>query len=370
MPRILDEEPIGSIELSAGFPVLESKLNRPRWREGLVARPRLEHRFASLGRFPLLAAVAPAGYGKSTALSEWVGSDERAAAWLTLDERDIDPAVLLRYLTLALRQVIGPSDQAFEDLRVRGESAWTSALATVARLVAASSQPFILVIDDAEIASQASIDAIVMLAQGLPAGSQIALATRTARLLPVPHLMAAGVLAMVEREDFALDDAEAARVLAMAGARIDAAEAHRVNEAAEGWAAGVYLAALSLRSGSPSGDGTAIPVTGRRLVADYLRAEILARLPYDDRQFFVRTSVLDRLAPALCDAVLETTRLVGAVARARAIEPVPRPARRPRGNLSLARHAPRAARRRAVPDNAGDRTRALSPGGDLVRGCR
>ncbi|MFL5777318.1 MAG: hypothetical protein ACJ761_00110, partial [Chloroflexota bacterium] len=273
-----------------------------------MPRPRVVARLDGLRDVPLVMVVAPAGYGKSTGLAEWQAADNRATGWLALDERDADPAVLLGYIALALDRAIGLPAGVFEALRVKSGSAWASAIPTLAAALAAAPHPFALVIDDAEVATEAALDIIVSLARNLRAGSQIVLGTRTARAVPVPRLLASGLLGLIEREDLILDDAEAGEVLVRAGARLDADEVHRVNQAAEGWVAGVYLAALSLRSGTlPGPHGTPIPVTGQRLVAEYLRWEILARLPGDDVRFLVRTAILERLNPSLCDAVLQTT---------------------------------------------------------------
>ena len=160
-----------------------------------------------------------------------------------------------------------------------------------------------LVLDDVhELENHDCLDALPALLLHVPQGSQLVLSGRTEARLGLPKLRADGELLELGPAALALNDAEAHALLVAAGADVTEAEAAALNEHAEGWAAGLYLAALSLDGGSSSlasfgGDD--------RFVTDYLRAEELARVEPAELEFLLRTAVLDRMCASLCDAVLE-----------------------------------------------------------------
>ena len=240
----------------------------PRTRRGVVARTTLVNRLCAAADVPVVAIAAPAGYGKTTLLAQWVERDPRPHAWISLDRRHNDADVLR---------------------------------ATVAEH-APSRGAMLLVLDDVDaLRSDAAFEVVQSLVDDLPAGSTLALASRAELRLPLPRYRAEGRLVEVGPDDLALTRREAQSLLRQAGVLLPESGVEELERRTEGWPAGLYLAALSLRSGAdPStfaGDD--------RLVADYLRAEHLAPLAPSVRTFLLRTSILDRISPALCDAVLE-----------------------------------------------------------------
>ncbi|MGZ6295729.1 MAG: LuxR C-terminal-related transcriptional regulator [Candidatus Limnocylindrales bacterium] len=289
-----------------GVPViLQTKLAPARMRPGFVARPVLVERLRGLRGSPTVGLFAPAGYGKSTLLGEWAERDGRPFAWLTLDERDNDPAVLLGYVALALQRLEPIPAEVLASIASPGASIWTAAVPRLGAAIAASVGPFVLAIDDFEhLDDQTGTDILVVLAEHLPPGSQIAFAGRSPGRLPVARLLAAGRLATVGADELALRDDEAAAVVARAGVALPPAEIQALNRRMEGWPVGVYLAALSASpAGVPTGD---LPIAGRdQLVARYLREQLLDRLSTERQRFLTRTAVLDRLSGSLCDRVLE-----------------------------------------------------------------
>jgi LuxR family maltose regulon positive regulatory protein len=294
--------------LPGGYSILEAKLRPPTWRQGLIGRPRLVARLDARTDVPLIVLLAPAGYGKSTLLAEWTTRIERPSIWLHLDERDNDPAVLLGYVAVALARFAGLEDAAYAAAVASGPSVWAVAVPSIGSALARLTTPFVLVFDELEhVTSQESLDVIVALAAHLPAGAQFALATRTADRLPIARLLAADRATLVERDVLELDDEEAADLLALAGSRRSAEQVRALNAVAEGWAAGLYLTALAARSQTSADRPTPLPADDRRLVADYLRSEVLDRLPPEDVRFLIRTATLDRLNASLCDHVLETS---------------------------------------------------------------
>ena len=247
--------------------------------------------------------MAPPGYGKTTALAQWAARDGRKFAWVSLDHRDNDPAVLLTYVAEALNADGTVEPAVFKALTGAGDSLWAKGLPRLGSALAARHDPLVLVLDDVhELENHHCLDALLALLPHVPQGSQLVLSGRTEARLGLAKLRADGELLELGPAALALNDAEAYALLGAAGLDVTEAEAKALNEHAEGWAAGLYLAALSLDGGSSSpasfgGDD--------RFVTDYLRSEELARVEPAELEFLLRSAVLDRMSGPLCDAVLE-----------------------------------------------------------------
>jgi LuxR family transcriptional regulator, maltose regulon positive regulatory protein len=280
---------------------LRAKLDVPSPRPGLVERTRLVQRLAKARSGRVVSVVAPPGYGKTTALGQWAARDGRQFAWISLDHRDNDPVLLLTYIAEALN-----GDGALEPgvfKAISGDSLWTTGLPRLGAALASRQEPLVLVLDDVhELENHDCLDALAALLAHVPSGSQIVLSGRTEARLGLPKLRAAGELLELGPATLALNDAEAHALLAAAGADVTEDEARALNARAEGWAAGLYLAALSAGS-----DGSSLSSFGGddRFVTDYLRSEELARADPAEVEFLLRTAVLDRMSAPLCDAVLE-----------------------------------------------------------------
>jgi LuxR family maltose regulon positive regulatory protein len=287
------------------FEVLTSKLDVPPPRPGLVERKQLVERLsrARSGRF--VSIVAAPGYGKTTVLGQWAARDAREFAWVSLDQRDNDPVMLLTYIAEALNADGGIEPEVFKGLSGAGDSLWATGLPRLGRALASRNAPVVLVLDDVhEVEEYECLDALAALLLHVPRGSQLVLSGRAEARLGLAKLRAAGELLEFGPAALALSDAEAHELLSAAGMDVTATEAAELNEHAEGWAAGIYLAALSFDG---AGDNPPLSAFGGddRFVTDYLRAEHLARLSPDEVEFLTRTSVLDRMSGQLCDAVLE-----------------------------------------------------------------
>src|SRR5215204_1222331 len=256
---------------------------RPR---GLVARPRLIRRLLEARDAPFVLVVAPAGYGKTTLLSEWAACDGRRFAWIDLGAGDHNPGRLL---------------------------------AAANRTVHGSEAPTVLVVDNAHLVSTSeTFDALDELARSMPYGSQLALASRSEPELPVGSLRADRRLFELRGGDLAMTRSEAGALLAAAGIRLPGAGLDTLMRRTEGWPAGLYLAALSLGA-QPNVDAALSRFAGDdQVVADYLRDELLARLEPAQVTFLLRTSILATLSGSLCDSVLDegdSARVLGALAR-------------------------------------------------------
>jgi len=288
--------------------LLESKLRPPWSRPGLVCRSALVERLLT-SRAPIVAVVAPAGYGKSTLLGQWMDAARSRQAWVSLDARDNDPGTLLSYLATALDRV-----EPMEPTLLRALTAPSSldlAAGGHRLAIAASSMrtPFTMVLDQVEaIQNPTCRDTIAELALGLPRVSRLGLASRTEPPLPMPQLRAHGRVVEITAEDLAMDEHEARQLLLAAAVTLDEVPFRELLQRTEGWPAGLYLATLAA---DPAGAEVAVAgldMHGNdRIVADYLRAEVLSALPRDVTRFLVRTSVLDGLSGPLCDAVMGAT---------------------------------------------------------------
>jgi LuxR family transcriptional regulator, maltose regulon positive regulatory protein len=274
----------------------------PALRAGLVPRDRLVARLAAARDAPLALAVAPAGYGKTSVLAQWAAEDPRPFAWITLDPDDDDPVRLIASLALALDEV-EPVGCEFFARSARGGHAAATLVGRLARCLAGRSRPFVLVLDDAHVlAAPETFAAIATVVAHMPAGSTLALASRTEpELLPVGRLRAERRVVELRARDLVMTRAESTLMLVGLGLR--PADVDTLVARTEGWPAGLCLAALALRE-QPDHDAALARFGGDdRFVADYLREEVLAGLPRETVQFLMRTSVLDELTGPLCDAV-------------------------------------------------------------------
>jgi LuxR family transcriptional regulator, maltose regulon positive regulatory protein len=287
------------------FEPLESKLDVPRIRSGVVPRTALVKRLIA-SSVPLVVVAAPAGYGKTTLLAQWIAEDERPAAWLTLDEGDDDPSRLLSYLVFALERV-GPVDSVFPVPPDPGPEFTAHVLPRLARTLQSSQRPFLLVLDEADhLESPEIVDLIGKLVGHIPTGSQIVLSGRAEPPMPLKRMMAGGAVKEIGVRELALSAAEGQDMLERAGVPMMAEDADNLVRRVEGWPVGLYLLALAMRNGTRS-SAMRSREAGEESIIDYLREEVLAAMPSDRREFMVGTAVLDRLSGPLCDAVLQRT---------------------------------------------------------------
>jgi LuxR family maltose regulon positive regulatory protein len=287
--------------------VAPGKLRVPALRPGSVPRTALVNRLRAARDVPVVTVVAPAGYGKSTLLAQWAERDSRPCAWVTVDERDNDPLTLLRYLAAALDRIAPIEMRLVEALSKPGRSVWTKLVPRLAAALGSCPEPSILVLDDvSRLASRGSLDIVATLAAELPAESTLALAGRTQPELPIATLRADRLLFEVGPEQLALNRREAGRLLRSTGLELQDDDVDDLLERTEGWASGLYLAALALQDGGDFG-AVSLFAGDDRSVADYLRAEYLTAIPPERLAFLRRTSILDRMCGPLCDAVLGRT---------------------------------------------------------------
>ena len=292
--------------LKSSFELVESKLHPPLARPGIVSRTVLVDRLLAAPAAPVVCVIAPAGFGKTTLLAQWAQEKGSRVAWVSADQRDNDPAVLLTYIVVALDRV-EPIDLKVGGALVAPGASIVGAVPRLVAAVAAMTQPVALVLDHVEpLVNQECLDMIAELAIQLPTGSQLLLASRARPPLPVALLRAQGRVMELGAEELAMDPQEARALLEDGGVGLGDAEAAELIGRTEGWPVGLYLAALAHKAGGPRQVWAGFSGADR-FMADYLWSEFLGQLPPERLTFLTRTAVLDRMCGPLCDAVLDTT---------------------------------------------------------------
>ncbi|WP_234027655.1 LuxR C-terminal-related transcriptional regulator [Pseudonocardia dioxanivorans] len=282
-------------------PLLATKLHVPTRRRALVPRPRLSERLSRADGAALTLVSAPAGFGKTTVLTEWLdsgGTGAGAAAWLSLDEGDNDPAVFWTYVLAALRTV---SDAI-------GADVGSSVDAVPTRLVnelAALPGELVLVLDDYHVVDSSEVrDGVQLLVEHLPAQVRLVIATRTDPVLPLARMRARGELVELRAADLRFTAEEAATYLGeVMGLDLTGDDVAALEARTEGWIAALQLAALSMQDRDDVAGFIANFAGDDRYIVDYLVEEVLQRQPEPVRSFLLQTSVLGRLTGPLCDAV-------------------------------------------------------------------
>ena len=290
------------------FPILESKLTPAPTRPGLVTRVQLLDWLEAWAATPVVAISAPAGYGKTTLAAEWAKRDPRPFVWLSIDRHDNDPTVLLTYLMVGLDRVEPLDPWVLGVLASRGVSISQTVLPRLGAALASKALPVVVVLDDVHLLhDQQGLDALAVLVDHLPPGSQLVVISRGEPALPMARWRAEGRLAELGPGELAMSPVEAGSLLSTVRVELSETEVAELTRRTEGWPVALYLAALSIKAQYPR-DDVAVGFGGRdRLLVDYLQSELLVRLSPTEVQFLTRTAVLDRLSGPLCDAVLGTT---------------------------------------------------------------
>ena len=255
---------------------------------------------------PVVFVSAGPGWGKTTLLAQWAASSERPFAWVNVDESDNDPIVLLTYVAVALDRVAPLDPRVFDSLGTPGVSVEATVVPRLGAALATIGEPVVLVLDDLHlVGSPAALDAVAALARHVPEGSQLALSARGEPAFPLGALRARGLVVEIGPDDLRMDEAEARELVSAAGVDLAEEQITELTERTEGWSAGLYLAALSIRARGINVRNAATFSGSDRLVSDYLQSELLAHLPPYAFRFLTRTAVLRRMSGPLCDAVLE-----------------------------------------------------------------
>lgn len=290
-------------------PLIETKLFLPPRRPGLVPRARLVARLEAGVARRLLVISAPAGFGKTTLLAEWL-STRSSVAWLSLDRGDHEPAVFWTYVITALRRVapgIGADELAL--LALSRPPPIQQVLTTLLNEVGVTGTDIVLVLDDYHLVDGPEVqDAMVFLIDHLPPSLHLVVATRADPAVPLAGLRARGELAEIRAAELRFTPDEAATYLnEIMGLGLTARDVTELEDRTEGWIAALQLAALSMQGRADASGFIAGFAGDDRYIVDYLVEEVLARQSGEVRAFLLQTSLLTRLTGSLCDAVTGTT---------------------------------------------------------------
>lgn len=287
-------------------PLLATKLYIPPPRPKLVVRPRLIARLDEGLQRGLTLISAPAGFGKTTLISEWVAGGRRPVAWLSLDESDNNPSLFLMYLVAALRSIDSDLGAGMLNLLQAPQPPPAERfLTSLINALAERPQVFTLVLDDYHrIESRPVHQALAFLLDHLPPQLHLVIASRADPPLALARLRAQRRLTELRAADLRFTPDEAAAFLnRVMGLGLSDADMALLAARTEGWVAGLQMAALSMQGRADTAGFIRAFTGGHRFIIDYLVEEVLQRQPERVRRFLLQTSVLGRLCGPLCQAV-------------------------------------------------------------------
>jgi LuxR family transcriptional regulator, maltose regulon positive regulatory protein len=292
--------------------LLSTKFTIPPARPERVSRPRLLERLNHLPDYRLALVSAPAGYGKTTLLSEWAASQQLdlRVVWLALDEADNDVARFLIYLGAAIDPIVPQLGRRIAALLQPPQPSPSTAILTdLINELANTATPLALVLDDYHvIEAQAIHEAVTFLLDHAPAQLHVIIVTRADPPLPLARLRGRGQLDELRAVDLCFTPDEANLFIERATHRtLSTEEIAALTARTEGWAAGLQIAAMSLLKQPEAAQFVGAFAGSNRNILDYLLEEILLQQPEERQSFLLQTSILDRLSGAACDAVTGRT---------------------------------------------------------------
>lgn len=291
--------------------LLATKLHVPSLGVQLVHRVALLDVLSAGLRRKLTLLSAPAGWGKTTVLAQWAlaGGEDKRFGWLSLDPSDNDPVWFWMYVIAALQKTSPGVGMRAVELLAMGADPVQVVLPTLLNDLDPIAGPMVLILDDYHLVTNRAVhEQLAFFISRLPADLHLVLATRSDPLLPLARLRASGDLAEVRTDDLRFGAGEAEHLLNdVLGLELAHEDIELLHRRTEGWAAGLYLAALSLAGRADTPAFIKTFAGDNRHIVDYLMAEVLDGQPPHLRSFLLRTSILRRLSGPLCDAVLQTS---------------------------------------------------------------
>lgn len=291
--------------------LLTTKLSVPVLRPQIISRVALTETLYAAGQRKLTLLDAPAGWGKTTLLAQWIERERPRSqvAWLSLDPADNDPARFWTYVAAALQAAHPGLDTRAAELLGINADPQQVVLPTLLNELAALDEAIVLVLDDYHVVTARPIhEELAFFIERMPPSFRLVIATRSDPPLPLARLRAAGQLLEIRADDLRFAEGEASQMLNnVLELGLTAQDIELLCQRTEGWAAGLYLAALSLEGRRDTGSFINAFADDNRHIVDYLSAEVLDGQPPETRRFLSRTAVLERLSGPLCDAVLEAS---------------------------------------------------------------
>ncbi len=292
---------------SMSTPILTTKLYIPAVRSKVVRRPRLIERLNAGLHRKLTIISAPAGFGKTTLVSDWVGSCGRPVAWLSLDEADNDTTRFLTYIIVALQTIkTNIGEVILAALQSPQPPLTESIITALLNEISASTDNFALVLDDYHVIDTNPVnDLLSFILDHLPPQLHLVITTREDPSLPLARLRARGQLTELRAADLRFTAAEAAKFLnEVMNLNLSAEDIDALETRTEGWIAGLQLAAISMQGHKDTSSFISSFTGSHRFVLDYLLEEVLHQQPESVKTFLLRTSILERLCSSLCEAVM------------------------------------------------------------------
>ena len=289
-------------------PTLVTKLYIPPPRAKVVRRSRLLEKLNDGLHRRLTLISAPAGFGKTTLVSEWLAGCERPTAWLSLDAGENDPTRFLMYLVAALQTIASDIGEGVSGAIQSPQPPPIEAVLTaLLNEINTIPEDFVLVLDDYHAIDAKPVDdTLTFLLEHLPSQMHLVITTREDPRLPLARLRARGQLTELRAADLRFTPAEAAEFLkGVMGLDLSAADIAALEDRTEGWIAGLQLAAISMQGRADTASFIEAFTGSHRFVLDYLVEEVLQRQPESARSFLLQTAILDRLSGPLCNAVTE-----------------------------------------------------------------
>ncbi len=288
--------------------LVATKLHVPAPRSGLIGRARLIDRLERGLASRLVLVSAPAGFGKTSLLTQWlaaVAGHGHTVAWLALDQSDNRAPIFWPHLVAAVKTAVPGFGADLLPLLEASGSTTEGVLAALVNELDALSGELYLVLDDYHLIDDQGIqEGVTFLLEHLPAHAHLLITTRADPPLPLARLRARGDLVEIRAADLRFTPEEASTYLnEVMGLDLRPEAVDALETRTEGWIAALQLAALSMQ-GRDDVAGFIAGFTGNdRYIVDYLVEEVLARQPDEIRSFLLRTSILDQLSGPLCDAV-------------------------------------------------------------------
>ena len=289
-------------------PLLQTKLYIPRSQPNLISRPRLiKHLEDGLSR-KLTLVSSPAGFGKTTLLSEWIHKCERPTAWISLDQGDNDPSRFLKYFITALQKNEGEIGEGILSALQSSQPPKTDILLIgLLNEITELIQPFVIVLDDYHVITEPTIqEMLTFILENQPPQMHLVISSRADPPWSLARLRVRGELAEIRTHDLRFTTDEAATFLNnVTGLKLSPQEVASLEGLTEGWIAGLQMAALSMR-GRKDVSGFIKSFSGsHRFILDYLVEEVLDQQSLTIQDFLLKTSILESLSSPLCDAVTD-----------------------------------------------------------------
>ena len=293
---------------------LSTKLIIPPLRSKLIIRADLVERINTHLDRNLILVSAPAGFGKTTLISEWANTSNKPVVWLSLDQGDNDVNIFLKYIIFALQIYFSNmGKQALEIISSPQKIDTKLILSNLINEINKSSEHIFLVLDDYQVIEDSQVEeAIAFLIENIPPQFHLIISTREDPQLPLARIRARNQMIEIRTKDLRFTNEETERFLNnIMELSLTKTEINTLDSRTEGWVAGLQLAGISMQTGVDKVEFIRSFTGSHQYVMDFLIEEVLNQQPEKVQNFLLHTSILNRLSGSLCDAVLENQSTTG-----------------------------------------------------------